>query len=69
MVEAFFTPEHVAGMRPYIQKTVDNLLEKMIQKGCEGGPVDLVANFALPVPSFVSFFSLYLFSSSGLVQS
>jgi fungal nitric oxide reductase len=53
MVEPVFVKDHVETMRPYIQKTVDDLLDKMIEKGC-AQPVDLVANFALPVPSFVS---------------
>jgi nitric oxide reductase len=39
-------------MRPHIQKTVDTLLESMIQGGCKE-PVDLVERFALPVPSHI----------------
>ena len=54
MVEPFFTRQHVDSLRPYIQKTVDELLDAMIAKGCEK-PVELVENFALPVPSYVSF--------------
>lgn len=53
MVEPIFVREHVETMKPYIQKTVDELLDQMVKKGCEE-PVDLVANFALPVPSYVS---------------
>lgn len=53
MVEPFFTRQHVESLRPYIQKTVDELLDAMIAKGCEK-PVDLVEKFALPVPSYVS---------------
>lgn len=53
MVESFFTAEHVEMLRPYIQKTADDLLEKMKAKGCSNGPVDLVENFALPVPSYI----------------
>lgn len=53
MVEPFFLKEHVQTMRPYIQKTVDELLEAMVAKGCET-PVDLVDKLALPVPSYVS---------------
>lgn len=54
MVEPTFTPEAVKNLQPYIQKTVDDLLEQMKQKGCANGPVDLVKEFALPVPSYVS---------------
>jgi cytochrome P450 len=53
MVEPLFVKEHVQTMRPYIQKTVDDLLDAMVAKGCET-PVDLVDKFALPVPSYVS---------------
>ncbi|KAF4960178.1 hypothetical protein FGADI_1197 [Fusarium gaditjirri] len=53
MVETTFTPEAVKNLQPYIQKTVDDLLEQMRQKGCANGPVDLVKEFALPVPSYV----------------
>jgi len=54
MVEEFFTTEHVKSLKPYIQKTVDELLDKMKAKGCADGPVDLVESFAMPVPSYVS---------------
>ena len=52
MVEPLFIKEHIQTLRPYIQKTVDDLLDAMIAKGCEK-PVDLVDKFALPVPSYV----------------
>ncbi|KAH8768284.1 cytochrome P450 55A3 [Diaporthe sp. PMI_573] len=52
MVEPVFVKDHVETMKPYIQKTVDDLLDQMIKKGCEE-PVDLVASFALPVPSYI----------------
>ncbi|TPX14781.1 uncharacterized protein E0L32_005176 [Thyridium curvatum] len=52
MVAPLFTKEHVETMKPYIQKTVDDLLNKMLAKGCKE-PVDLVENFALPVPSYI----------------
>lgn len=56
MVEAFFTPEYVKSLGPYIQKTIDDLLDAMVKKGgdTKGRPVDLVQEFALPVPSYVS---------------
>ena len=53
MVEPLFVKQHVQTMNPYIQKTVDDLLDAMIAKGCKT-PIDLVENFALPVPSYVS---------------
>ena len=63
MVEFAFTQEHVDSLKPLIQKTVDDLLDKMVQKasgeaasGSNGRPaVDLVEEFALPVPSYVRF--------------
>ncbi|RMJ17177.1 Cytochrome P450 55A2 [Fusarium kuroshium] len=53
MVESLFTPEHIKKLQPYIQKTVDDLLAAMKKKGCATGPVDLVKEFALPVPSYI----------------
>ncbi|CAM1510622.1 Fc.00g009570.m01.CDS01 [Cosmosporella sp. VM-42] len=52
MVEPLFVKDHIESMRPYIQKTVDGLLDAMIANGCET-PVDLVEKFALPVPSYI----------------
>lgn len=53
MVEPLFTREHIEGMRPHIQQTVDSLLDSLVKvRGKE--PIDLVEKFALPVPSFVS---------------
>ncbi|PON25739.1 cytochrome P450 55A1 [Trichoderma gamsii] len=42
MVESLFSAEHVKGMQPYIQKTVDDLLAALKAKGCSDGPVDLI---------------------------
>ena len=53
MVQSWFTPEKVKSMRPYIDKTVNDLLDRTISRGCAKGPVDLVEQFALPVPSYV----------------
>lgn len=53
MVEPFFTADHVEKMKPYIQNTVDQLLDQMVARGWKE-PVDLIENFALPVPSYVS---------------
>ncbi|PHH90559.1 hypothetical protein CDD83_3285 [Cordyceps sp. RAO-2017] len=51
MIEPWFSDEHVKSLQPYIQKTVDDLLDGIIAKGCSDGPIDLVKEFALPVPS------------------
>ncbi|KAF7564004.1 hypothetical protein G7046_g94 [Stylonectria norvegica] len=48
MVEPLFLKAHVESMKPYIQKTVDDLLDEMTANECET-PVDLVQNFALPI--------------------
>ncbi|WP_434594641.1 cytochrome P450 [Streptomyces sp. A5-4] len=45
-----FTLKRTASMRPRIQETVDRQLDAMI---AQGPPADLVAVFALPVPSMV----------------
>ena len=65
MVAAFFTPEKVESMRPYIQATVNEILDTMRLKGCAGHSVDLVANFCLPVPSHVSFLASAPFHGTG----
>jgi fungal nitric oxide reductase len=52
MVESVFTKENVDNMRPHIQKTVDDLLDAIIKTGRKE-PIDLVAKFALPVPSYI----------------
>ncbi|EXL65568.1 hypothetical protein FOPG_18211 [Fusarium oxysporum f. sp. conglutinans race 2 54008] len=43
---------YLEKLQPYIQKTVDDLLEDLKQKGCADGPVHLVKIFALPAPSY-----------------
>ncbi|GGT89664.1 cytochrome P450 [Streptomyces violascens] len=45
-----FTLKRTASLRPQIQRTVDELLDRMIE---QGPPADLVGAFALPVPSMV----------------
>lgn len=66
MVEPFFVANHVETMKPCIQKTIDQLLDQMVAKGCKES-IDLIENFALPVPSYVSgtFNSDYLRSIVG----
>ncbi len=53
MVQTWFTPEKINSMRPYIDKTVNDLLDRTIARGSGKGAVDLVEEFALPVPSYV----------------
>lgn len=53
MVAPLFTREHIDAMRPQIQKTVDSLIDAMIQEGSQN-PLDIVDKLALPVASYVS---------------
>ncbi|WP_380283137.1 cytochrome P450 [Kitasatospora purpeofusca] len=50
MVTGDFLVKRVEAMRPGIQRIVDEALDRMT---AGGGPADLVAAFALPVPSLV----------------
>ncbi|GKT63862.1 cytochrome P450 55A1 [Colletotrichum tofieldiae] len=52
MVEPLFVRDHINSMRPYVRKTVDKLLDQMVKRGCDES-VDLIENFALPVPSYI----------------
>ncbi|MFD7745733.1 cytochrome P450 [Streptomyces sp. NPDC059698] len=45
-----FSVKRIAALRPHIQQTVDRLLDAMER---QGPPSELVADFALPVPSMV----------------
>ncbi|MDY0816507.1 cytochrome P450 [Kitasatospora purpeofusca] len=53
MVTGDFLVKRVEEMRPGIQQIVDEALDRMIARGGPAGPADLVADFALPVPSLV----------------
>ncbi|MFE6748338.1 cytochrome P450 [Kitasatospora purpeofusca] len=53
MVTGDFLVKRVAEMRPGIQQIVDEALDRMIARSGPAGPADLVADFALPVPSLV----------------
>jgi nitric oxide reductase len=52
MVESFIDDAAIERMRPHIQQTVDSLLDAMIND-YDGKPIDLIENFALPVPSYI----------------
>ncbi|MGI5499217.1 cytochrome P450 [Lentzea sp. CA-135723] len=45
-----FTVKRIQAMRPYVQRLVDEHLDALLARS---GPVDLVADFALPIPSLV----------------
>ena len=53
MVEPLFSEHRIKAMQPYIQKTVDTLLSAMIEKRQPGRRIDLVQEFALPVPPYI----------------
>jgi cytochrome P450 len=48
-----FTPQRVAALGPAIVRITDTLLDRMAELGAAGGPVDFMAEFALPLPSNV----------------
>lgn len=50
MLTAEFMIKRTEAMRPQIQRIVDDFLDRMI---ADGSPADLVAEFALPIPSLV----------------
>jgi cytochrome P450 len=50
MVTGAFTMRRIEGMRPLVQRIVDSLIDDML---AGQAPADLVAAFALPVPSMV----------------
>lgn len=50
MVTAPFAIKRVEALRPAVQKIVDDLIDGMLGRP---GPVDLVEEFALPIPSLV----------------
>lgn len=52
MITSLFTEEAIKKLRPTIQRTINNLLDAMLARGC-ASPVDLVPSFVLPLPSYV----------------
>ncbi|HEY0636844.1 MAG TPA: cytochrome P450 [Pseudonocardiaceae bacterium] len=48
-----FTPQRVVALRPAIVRITEALLDRMAVPGAGGDPVDLMAEFALPLPSNV----------------
>lgn len=59
MLEAEFTPETVQKKWvPMMEQTIDAVLDKFIEKGKAQQPIDLVENFATPVPTQIIYKAL-----------
>lgn len=54
MVMPTIDKEHTLAMRPHLQKTVHDCLDKFVAAGCSPA-VDLVAGFALHVPTLIMY--------------
>ncbi|MFL6121686.1 cytochrome P450 [Actinophytocola sp.] len=48
-----FSARRVAALEPAVERIVGRLLDRLAERGAGGAPVDLLAEFALPVPSDV----------------
>lgn len=48
LAEQAFSPARIQGMRPRVREVADRLLDAL-EKGSDGGPVDLVEGFAAPL--------------------
>jgi hypothetical protein len=53
MVSDTFTRDHIEALRPKLIKTIEQSIDNMIAAGKRELPVDLVAEFALLVPTLV----------------
>lgn len=53
MIENAFEKSSVEKLRPMMQKTVDEILAKMIEKSKDSQPVDFMEQFAAAVPTQV----------------
>ncbi|KAL4886856.1 cytochrome P450 [Aspergillus karnatakaensis] len=53
MVSKFFTPEYIVKRTPFIRETVQHYLDELIKAKGDNESVDLIENFALPVPSHI----------------
>jgi cytochrome P450 len=54
LVAKAFTPRVVADLQPAIMALIDDLLDNVQQKGAAGELIDVVSEFALPLPFAVS---------------
>jgi cytochrome P450 len=48
-----FSARRVAALEPAVERIADRLLDRLAERGAGGAPVDLLAEYALPVPSDV----------------
>ncbi len=53
LVSSAFTVRRVERLRPRVRAIVAELLDDLVAAGRDGGPVDLIANFAFPLPFIV----------------
>src|SRR5690606_9692975 len=53
LVSSAFTVRRVEQLRPRVQALVAGLLDDMAAAARDGGPVDVIARFAFPLPSMV----------------
>ena len=53
LVSQAFSARRVTALEPAVERIVARLLDRLAQRGADGTPVDLLAEFALPVPSDV----------------
>jgi cytochrome P450 len=53
MVSDSFTRDHIEALRPKLIKTIEQSIDNLIAAGKKQLPVDLVAEFALLVPTLV----------------
>jgi cytochrome P450 len=53
LFSSVFTPRRVSGLRPAIVRIIDERLDRLAELGSDGAAVDLMAEFALPLPSDV----------------
>lgn len=55
MLENAFSPEAIHKLRPTIQSTIDINIDRLIEKGRQSQPVDLMENLANQIPSEIIF--------------
>lgn len=59
VLERLFEPEFVQKKwRPMMEQTVDDILDKFIEKGKREQPIDLMEHFAIPVPTQIIYKAL-----------